>query len=183
MNWANGCGAAIYATIMLTTGAIAADPAVLKELAPTGKLRVGIAVAPSPGAGNVAIDASGEPRGAGGDLGRELAKKLGVPAQWVQYPNSGALTDAVTSGAWDVAFLPVDSERKKKVDFGPPHIVLQSTFLVPSGSSIQSQAGHAGGRHREHGDHSRRASIAQERHHEQREDRVGIGRPAQVGQG
>jgi polar amino acid transport system substrate-binding protein len=51
-----------------------------------------------------------------------------------------ALTDAVTSGAWDVAFLPVDSERKKKVDFGPPHIVLQSTFLVPPGSSIQSLA-------------------------------------------
>jgi polar amino acid transport system substrate-binding protein len=121
-------------------GALAADPAVLKELAPTGKLRVGIAVAPSPGAGNVAIDASGEPRGAGGDLGRELAKKLGVPAQWVQYPNSGALTDAVITGAWDVAFLPVDNERKKKVDFGPPHIVLQSTFLVPPGSKIQSLA-------------------------------------------
>ena len=140
MNWAKRCAAAIYATVMVTTGAIAADPAVLQELAPTGKLRVGIAVAPSPGAGNVAIDASGEPRGAGGELGRELAKKLGVPAQWVQFPNSGALTDAVTSGAWDVAFLPVDSERKKKVDFGPPHIVLQSTFLVPPGSSIQSLA-------------------------------------------
>jgi polar amino acid transport system substrate-binding protein len=141
MNWVKGCVAAICATMVFTAGsALAADPAVLKELAPTGKLRVGIATAPSPGAGNVAMDASGEPRGAGGDLGRELAKKLGVPVQWVPYPNSGALTDGVASGAWDVAFLPVDNERRQKVDFGPPHIVLQSTFLVPPGSSIQSLA-------------------------------------------
>ena len=125
---------------LATNGAFAADAALLKELAPTGKLRVGIAVAPSPGAGNVAMDASGQPRGVGGDLGRELAKKLGVAVEWVPYPNSGALTDAVTSGAWDVAFLPVDNERRKKVDFGPAHIVLQSTFLVPPGSPIQSLA-------------------------------------------
>jgi polar amino acid transport system substrate-binding protein len=138
MKWATVC-AAVVATLVWTGGAFA-DPAALKELAPTGKLRVGIAVAPSPGAGNVAVDASGEPRGVGGDLGRELTKKLGVPVQWVPYPNSGALTDALASGACDVAFLPVDAERRKKVDFGPPHIVLQSTFLVPAGSAIQSLA-------------------------------------------
>jgi polar amino acid transport system substrate-binding protein len=125
---------------MFLAGGALADPAALKELAPTGKLRVAIAVAPNPGAGNVAIGPNGEPRGISADLGRELAKKLGVPAQWVQFPNSGALTDAAASGAWDVAFIPVDNERKKKVDFGPPHIVLQSTFLVPPGSPIRSLA-------------------------------------------
>jgi polar amino acid transport system substrate-binding protein len=138
MKWVKTC-AAVVATLILTGGAFA-DPAALKELAPTGKLRVGIAVAPNPGAGNVAVDASGEPRGVGGDLGRALTKKLGIPVQWVPYPNSGALTDALAGGACDVAFLPVDAERRKKVDFGPPHIVLQSTFLVPAGSAIQSLA-------------------------------------------
>jgi polar amino acid transport system substrate-binding protein len=132
--------AAVAAVVTLTGDGSRADPAALKELAPTGKLRVAIAVAPNPGAGNVAVGANGEPRGISADLGRELAKKLGVPVQWVQYPNSGALTDAAASGAWDAAFIPVDNERKKKVDFGPPHIVLQSTFLVPSGSPIQSLA-------------------------------------------
>lgn len=137
MTWRTVVAAAVACT--LAAGhAMASDPAALKELAPTGKLRVGIAVAPAPGAGNVAVDASGEPRGVGGDLGRELAKKLGVPVQWVPYPNSGALTDGLAAGAADVAFLPVDNERRKKVDFGPPHIVLQSTFLVPAGSAIQS---------------------------------------------
>jgi polar amino acid transport system substrate-binding protein len=132
--------AAVGSVVVLMAAGASADPAVLKELAPSGKLRVAIAVAPNPGAGNVAMGAGGEPRGISGDLGRELGKRLGVPVQWVQYPNSGALTDAVTSGAWDVAFIPVDNERKKKVDFGPPHIVLQSTFLVPPGSPIQSLA-------------------------------------------
>jgi len=74
------------------------------------------------------------------DLGAELAQKLGVPVEFVPYSNSGVLTDAAASGAWDVAFIPVDAERKKVVDFGSAHIVLQSTYLVAPGSSIKSLA-------------------------------------------
>ncbi len=120
--------------------ALPSDEAVRKELVPTGKLRVCVAVAPTPGAGNVAMDASGQPRGISADLGRELAKKLGVTVEWVQYPSSGAVTNAVTSGACDVASLAVNKLRKQKVDFGPPHIVLEATFLVRPGSTIQMLA-------------------------------------------
>jgi polar amino acid transport system substrate-binding protein len=109
-------------------------------LAPTGKLRVAVAVAPSPGAGNVARDADGKYRGISSDLGAELAKKIGVPVEFVPYPHSGALTDAADKQAWDVAFIPVDDERRKKVDFGAAHIVLQSTFLVAPASNIQTLA-------------------------------------------
>jgi polar amino acid transport system substrate-binding protein len=123
------------------TQAPAQDAAVGKELVPTGKLRVGVAVAPNVGAGNVAADpASGKLRGIAIDLGEELAQKLGVPVEFVRYPHSGALTDAADKDAWDVAFIPVDEERRKKVDFGPAHVVLQSTYLVAPGSSIQSVA-------------------------------------------
>ena len=118
---------------------MAIDESVRKELIPTGKLRVAIAIGPTPGAGNVAIE-NGKPRGIAVDLGTELAGKLGVPVDFVHYPNSGALTDAAESGAWDVAFIPVDDERRKKVDFGPAHIVLQSTYLVAPDSSIKSLA-------------------------------------------
>ena len=125
----------------LMAGGTLADDSVMKELAPTGKLRLGIAVGPNPGAGNVALDrATGKARGIAADLGAELAQKLRVPVELVPYPNSGALTDAAASGAWDVAFIPVDEERKNKVDFGPAHVVLQSTFLVAPGSSIQTLA-------------------------------------------
>ena len=123
----------------LMAGNAFADDNVMKELAPTGKLRVGIAVGPNPGAGNVAIDqATGKVRGIAADLGAELAQKLRVPVEFVPYPNSGALTDAAGSGTWDVAFIPVDDERKKKVDFGPAHVVLQSTYLVAPGSPIRT---------------------------------------------
>jgi polar amino acid transport system substrate-binding protein len=132
--------AALSVLVSMSCGAIADDAAARKELAPTGKLRVGIAVAPTPGAGNVARDAGGGYRGVAVDMGEELAAKLGVPAEFVPYPNSGALTDAVASGAWDVAFLPVDAQRKAKVDFGSAHIVLQSTYLVAPGSPIATLA-------------------------------------------
>ncbi|HXF55483.1 MAG TPA: transporter substrate-binding domain-containing protein [Hyphomicrobiaceae bacterium] len=115
--------------------------AAIKELAPTGRLRVGVAVGPTVGAGNVAIDAAtGKPKGIAVDLGKELADRLGVPVEYVPYPNSGALTEAAASGAWDVAFLPVDEERRKKVDFGPAHMVLQSTYLVAPGSAVKTHA-------------------------------------------
>ena len=176
------CAAGLIAAMTLN-GASAQDAAARKELVPTGKLRVGIAVGPTPGAGNVAMDASGQPRGIGADLGRELAKKLGVPLEWVPYPNSGALTDGVTTGAWDVAFIPVDEQRKQKVDFGAPHIVLQSTFLVAPGSTIKKsrrggQARRAHRRRREHGDITRSPTLVEECHHDQRQDRGGIVRTA-----
>src|SRR5262245_63675324 len=132
--------AVLLAALLVACGARADDATAKKELASTGKLRVGIAVAPTPGAGNVAKDVDGGYRGVAIDLGEELARKLGVPAEFVPYPNSGALTDAVASGAWDVAFLPVDAQRKTQVDFGSAHIVLQSTYLVGPGSPIASLA-------------------------------------------
>jgi polar amino acid transport system substrate-binding protein len=132
--------AALLAATLAVGGARADDAAAKKELASTGKLRVGIAVAPTPGAGNVAPDGSGGYRGVAVDLGAELAHKLGVPVEFVPYPNSGALTDAAAGGAWDLAFIPVDAERKKKIDFGSAHIVLQSTYLVGPGSAIATLA-------------------------------------------
>jgi polar amino acid transport system substrate-binding protein len=125
--------------LALGSGGVGADDAAKSELAPKGKLRVGIAVAATPGAGNVAQEGSNY-RGVAVDLGAELAQKLGVPVEFVPYPNSGAVTDAAASGDWDVAFIPVDAERKKVVDFGSAHIVLQSTYLVAPDSPIKTLA-------------------------------------------
>lgn len=138
-NLVAGLVSAALLAMAVAGGAARADEAAKKELAPTGKVRVGIAVASTPGAGNVARDGSGY-RGVAVDLGAELAQKLGVAAEYVPYANSGALTDAAPSGAWDVAFIPVDAERKKLVDFGSAHIVLQSTYLVGPGSTIKTLA-------------------------------------------
>jgi polar amino acid transport system substrate-binding protein len=110
--------------------------ATLDELAPTGKLRVGVAAAPSRSALFVVRDANGEPSGVTVDLGRQLAGKLGVPVEFFVAPNTGELVTATSSGAIDVAFMPMDDERRKKLDFGPAYFVIESTYLVRPDSGI-----------------------------------------------
>jgi polar amino acid transport system substrate-binding protein len=114
-----------------------ADAAALKELAPTGKLRLAIAVSPSPSA-QFAIQDGNTYRGVAVTLGRALAAKLGVPLEIIPHQASGEIQNSAANNRWDVAFLPVDDERKKFVDFGNAYHLLQSTFLVGSNSKIQS---------------------------------------------
>lgn len=115
------------------------DASVMQELAPTGALRVAIAVAPSPSAQFAIKDGDGF-RGVAVTLGRALADKLGVPLQLVAHQSSGEIQNSAADNKWDVAFLPVDDERKKFVDFGNAYHLLQSTFLVAPGAAIASVA-------------------------------------------
>jgi len=58
----------------------------------------------------------------------------------VEYPRPGAILEGVQTNAWDVAFLVVDTERAKEVDFAPPHTQSDFTYLVPAASSIHKVA-------------------------------------------
>ena len=111
----------------------------MQELTPTGKLRVAIAVAPAPSAQFAVKDASGY-RGVAVILGNALGQKLGVPVELVVHQGSGEIQNSAADNKWDVAFLPVDEERKKFVDFGNAYHVLQSTYLVASASSVKTVA-------------------------------------------
>ena len=105
------CGA-LLATGLAIGGAKAQEAAAVKELIPTGKLRFGVAFAPKMSALFVVKDAGGSPRGVTVDLGNELAQRLGVPIGFMAASNTGVLTDALASAAIDVAFMPVDEERR-----------------------------------------------------------------------
>jgi polar amino acid transport system substrate-binding protein len=118
-----------------------ANDAAIKELAPTGRLRVAVAVGPAASAlWTVRDPATGKPKGVPVELGTALAHKLGVPVELVEYDSSGKIIAATDQGAWDVTFVPVDDDRKKVVDFGAPYHLLQSTYLVAPGSTIDSLA-------------------------------------------
>jgi len=133
-------GAAIVLTACAST-ASDQNAAVLKELAPTGKLRVAIGVSPAPSAFYATKDEkTGQYRGVTVELGTALAQKLGVPAEFVPYLASGEIQAAANNGVWDVTFMPVDEQRKKIVDFGAPYHLLQSTYLVAGSSTITSIA-------------------------------------------
>ena len=112
----------------------------MKELVPTGKLRFGVAFAPKMSALFVIKQADGTPRGITADLGRALAKKLGVPVEFLVAPNTGVLTDALANAEIDVAFMPVDDERKKRLDFGPAYCSVESTYMAMPNSGIKTLA-------------------------------------------
>jgi len=116
----------------------ASDEAV-KQLTPTGTLRVAIAVAPSPSA-LYAIKDGGTLRGVAVDLGTALAKKLGKPVQLIEYLASGAITNDADKGVWDVTFMPADAERAKRVSFGAAYHTLTSTYLVTEKAPVKTIA-------------------------------------------
>ena len=102
----------------------------MKELIPTGVLRVGLAFAPQPTPLFVVKNKDGTPRGVTVDLGNELAQQLGVAAEFTVAPNTGELVDLLEAGRIDVSFMPVDEERKKRIDFGPVYFLVESTYMV-----------------------------------------------------
>lgn len=110
----------------------------MNELIPTGKLRVGVALAPAPSPLFVIQDAGGAPRGVTVDLGNVLAKELGAAADFSVAPNTGELVDALETGQIDVSFMPVDEERKKRIDFGPVYFLVESTYMVTEASGIRA---------------------------------------------
>ncbi len=109
----------------------------MKELIPTGKLRVGVAFAPSPSPLFVVKDKDGTPRGVTIDLANELAHQLGVEVEFMVAPNTGELVDALEAGRIDVSFMPVDDERKKRVEFGPVYFLVESTYMVTEASGLK----------------------------------------------
>lgn len=114
------------------------SPAARSELAPTGRLRVGINL------GNFLLTATdpatGEYRGVAVDLGRELGRRIGVPVEIIGYPSPGVLADAAKTGAWDVGFLGAEPQRANEIDFTAAYVEIEATYLVPPGSPIRTIA-------------------------------------------
>jgi polar amino acid transport system substrate-binding protein len=124
-----------------TTTLGAATDADRAAVAPTGRLRVAVAVGPASSTlWTVRDSKTGFPRGVTVDLGAALGEWLGLPVDLVEHPSSGAIIEAANAGTWDVGFAPVDAERKRQVLFGPDYFCGESTLLVPGGSPIRSLA-------------------------------------------
>lgn len=110
-------------------------PSIRSDLAPTGKLRVGINY------GNPVLasrnTATGELSGVAVDLARELGRRTDLPVELVAFESAGKMFDALRSGVWDAAFLAIDPGRANEVDFTEPYVEIEGTYLVPSGSPIR----------------------------------------------
>jgi polar amino acid transport system substrate-binding protein len=131
---------ALLGTVLLTTFVLTLQiaPAARTDLAPTGKLRVGINF------GNALLaardPATATPRGIAVDLAKELGRRAGVPIEIVSYDAAGRMAEGVKTGAWDVAFLGAEPERANEITFSTPYLEIEATYLVPAGSTLRTIA-------------------------------------------
>ena len=111
---------------------------ITNELAPSGKLRIGLNYS------NFLLvlgdGPDGEPRGIAPDLGRELARRVGLPFEYVKFDAAGKLFDAIKAAACDVGFLGAEPQRANEVAFTAAYLEIPVTFLVPPGSPIRAIA-------------------------------------------
>lgn len=130
--WTSGL---VLGALLMMTNSAAADP-LKDEIAPTGTLRVAIAISAAGGAFWCTKTESGGYAGVPVDLGKDLAAQLGVGVEYIIHQNSGQITDTASSGKWDVTFLPQDPERMTKMAFGPIYEVADATYIVRPESSV-----------------------------------------------
>ena len=109
-------------------------PEVRQALAPTGKLRVG--VYPGSPFSLMRDPATGETRGVAVELGRELAKRLGVPFEMVEYKRIAEVLEAIKAGQVDVTIANASPGRVNDFDWSPPVLLIELGYLVGRGSPV-----------------------------------------------
>lgn len=83
---------------------------------------------------------TGEPRGVGIEIARALAERIGVALKATEYPSPPQVVEVLAGGAADVALLGIDPVRGKDVDFSPPLLAADFTYLVPADSAARTIA-------------------------------------------
>jgi polar amino acid transport system substrate-binding protein len=108
------------------------------ELAPSGILHAGINLS------NFLLvtgkTASGDPVGVAPDMAKEIADRLGVGVKYVTYATPSELADKADMGAWDIGLIGAEPQRAATIAFSPAYVEIESTYLVPAGSSLKSLA-------------------------------------------
>ena len=119
-------------------GLDAAPPAVVSELAPSGKLRAAINF------GNPILaqknPATGEAQGVSVDLARALANRLRVPLEVVTFVSAGQVVEAVKARQVDIAFVAIDPVRGADMDYSAPYVVIEGAYMVRRDSPVRSNS-------------------------------------------
>jgi polar amino acid transport system substrate-binding protein len=119
--------------LMAQTTPAPPSPDVLKELAPSGRLRAAINL----GNAVLAQGTAQEPKGITVDLSRELARRTGLPLDLVPFDAAGKVFDALKAGAWDVAFIAIEPARAAEIEFSPPYVLIEGTYMVRTDSPLK----------------------------------------------
>jgi polar amino acid transport system substrate-binding protein len=102
-------------------------------LASSGKLRAAMVITNPV---HVTKDpSSGELKGVAIDLGKEMARRLGVPFEVVGYSGGADLVASAKSGQWDIVFIGVPVGQRD-MDLSAPYVQIEMGYLVPKDSPI-----------------------------------------------
>jgi polar amino acid transport system substrate-binding protein len=131
------CNAAIAGVLVVhTQSAVRADER-LTDIVRAGKIRIGV----FPSTQFAKDSKSGETNGLALDITRALAERMGIAEVMpVEHNNPVDVIACVKAGGCDLGFTAFDKPRLTEVDFTPPYIRRDFTYLVPAGSPIRSAA-------------------------------------------
>ena len=108
-----------------------------QTLAPTGQLRVGVYLG-SPT--SLVKDASGEARGVSVDLGKEFARRLGVPYEQLEFARLALVLDALKAGQVDFTVTNATAARAQDMNFTAPLVGLELGYLVLANARVSAAA-------------------------------------------
>ena len=120
------------------SGGAMAQMIINTEIAPTGKLRVGMNAA-NPTL--VTRTADGNVSGVSVDLGKFIAEKLGMSYEPVVYASPATYTESFGKGEWDIIVTGRNAFAAKMLDFSPDVILIESVFVAAPGREF-ADAGH-----------------------------------------
>lgn len=112
------------------------SPAALRELAPSGTMRVAVAY----GSPVLVNRGTGQLRGVAVDIAHELQRQTGLRLEFVRYDRTPKLLAELQSDVCDVAFVSLEVARAAGMAITPSYMEIDLTYLVPARSRFQSVA-------------------------------------------
>jgi len=138
-HYAGAIGAAILLSALVLSGtrSMAADPR-MADLVQAGKIRLAVFLPQynkDPASGEIRPVGTGF---VGAELTRALAARLGIAMQIIGYPTPTKAVEGLKARECDLTLMGIEPSRVGELDFTPPVVQFDYTFLVPAGSTIRS---------------------------------------------
>ena len=77
-----------------------------------------------------------KPEGLSPEIGKLLARELGINYEFVTFKNPGLLADAIDFDKWDVGNFAYEKKRAEIIDFSNPYVNIDANFLLRKNSEI-----------------------------------------------
>ena len=113
-----------------------ATAGIIADLAPEGVLRAAVNL------GNpvLAQGTPDAPRGVTVDIGREIAARLGVPAEFRCFGAARESFEDAVAGRAGICFLAIEPARAAEIAFTAPYVLIEGVYAVPADSPLTTAA-------------------------------------------